>query len=99
MCERFIGNLVKLVHSSIAEGKEPCKNLQSFLREYRITVHPSMARSPNSLMFGRELHGRIYQLKDFKGEKVHGMQRFVIEIRNRINSTKNTPISGGEPER
>ena len=84
MCERMMGNLVKITHAAIAEDKEPTKSLQSFLREYRPTPHGSTGKSPNQLMFGRDLRSSVPDIKDFRPVKVPGDQ----EVRHRDQEQK-----------
>ena len=79
MCERMMANLVKITHAAIAEGKEPTESLQSFLREYRSTPHGSTGKSPNQLMFGRDLRSRVPDIKNFRLVKMVGDR----EVRDR----------------
>ena len=32
---KMMGNLVRIMHAAVTEGKDPAELLQSFLREYR----------------------------------------------------------------
>ena len=66
MCERMMANLVKITHAAIAEGKEPTESLQAFLREYRSTPHGSTGKSPNQLMFGRDLRSRVPDINNLR---------------------------------
>ena len=51
--------LVKVLHASVAEGKDPKVEVQKRLINYRNTVHPSTGVSPASLMMGRTIRTKL----------------------------------------
>ena len=51
--------LVKVIHASVAEGKDPKVEVQKRLINYRNTVHPSTGVSPVSLMMGRTIRTKL----------------------------------------
>ena len=50
MVEHMMGNLVKVTHAEVTEGRNPLDLLSSFLREYRATRHISTGKSPSKLL-------------------------------------------------
>ena len=57
--ERFMSVLVKVVHCSIAEGKDPWLEMQRRLLNYRNMPHLSSGQSPASLMLERMIRMKI----------------------------------------
>ena len=58
MCEKIMGNLVKITQAAISQNKEPKELLQllpSFLREYRSNPHVITGKSPSELLIGRNV--------------------------------------------
>ena len=59
IAERFMSVLVKVIHASLAEGKDPKVEVQKRLINYRNMVHPSTGVSPASLMMGRTIRTKL----------------------------------------
>ena len=59
MVEKMLGNLAKITHAAIMEGKKPSELLQSFLREYRATPNISTGIATFVLLFGHALKTRL----------------------------------------
>ena len=59
IAERFMGVIVKLVHASIAEKKDPKLEIERRLMQYRNTPHPSTGKTPSELMFNRVVRTRL----------------------------------------
>ena len=57
--EKFMGSIVKITHASIAEGKDPKKEIYTFLMNYRNTPHSSTGQTPASLMMNRGIKTKI----------------------------------------
>ena len=60
MVEKMVGNIVKITHASVTEGKDLAELLQSVLREYRATPNISNRIAPSVLLFGRRLMNPSY---------------------------------------
>ena len=59
IAERFMSVLVRVIHASVAEGKDLKVEVQKRLINYRNTVHPSPVVSPASLMMGRTIRTKL----------------------------------------
>ncbi len=57
--ERIIQIIKKSAKIAGIEGKNIRQEIQRTVRSYQDTLHVSMGESPNKLMFGRELNGRL----------------------------------------
>ena len=57
--ENFVKLMCKLVHTSIASGKDPKKELQTYLLQYRSTPHTTTGKSPAELLFNRKLQTKL----------------------------------------
>ena len=55
MAEKMMASIVKLVHASLAEGKDPRLEITQGLRKYRNTPHPSTKKTPSELMMNRQV--------------------------------------------
>jgi hypothetical protein len=54
-----MGSVFKITHASIAEGKDPKKDIYTFLMNYRNTPHSSTGQTPASLMMNRGIKTKI----------------------------------------
>ena len=59
--ENFVKRMCKLVHTSIIEGKDPKKKLNTYLLQYRWTPHITTGKSPAELLFGRWIQSKLPQ--------------------------------------
>ena len=59
MVGKMMGNLVKIMHAAVTEGKDPSELLKSFLREYRASPNISTRVAPSVLLFGGPLKTRL----------------------------------------
>ena len=57
--ENFVKLMCKLVHTAVADRKDPKEEVQNFLLQYRATPHPTTERSPAELLFGRKLKTKL----------------------------------------
>ena len=57
--ENFVKSLCKLIHASIAENKDPKKELNRFLLHYRATPHLTTGRSPAEMLFNRKIKTKL----------------------------------------
>ena len=59
IAERFMGVLVKVVHTAMASGQDPKVAVRRRLFNYRHTPHPSTGKTPAELMIKRQIRTRI----------------------------------------
>ena len=59
MAEKMMASIVKLVHASLAEGKDPRLEITQGLRKYRNTPHPSTKKTPSELMMNRQVRTKV----------------------------------------
>ena len=60
--ENFVKTLCKLIHTCAAEGKDPRKELNRFLLQYRATPHLTTGRSPAELLFNRRIRTKLPEI-------------------------------------
>jgi len=54
--------MCKLIHTSIAEGKNAKEELYKYLLQYRATPHSTTEKSPAEMLFNRKLQTKLPQL-------------------------------------
>jgi hypothetical protein len=59
--EVFVKILCKLIHTAVAEGKEPREVLDKYLLHYRATPHPTTGKSPAEMLNNRKLRTKLPQ--------------------------------------
>ena len=59
--ESFVKLLCKLVHTAIAEGKDPKRELHNYLLQYRATPHTTLGKSPAEVLFGKKIQTKLPQ--------------------------------------
>ena len=59
--EAFVKILCKLLHTSVAEGKNPREELHKYLMHYRATPHPTTGRSPSEMLNNRKIRTKLPQ--------------------------------------
>ena len=57
--ENFVKSVCKLVHTATVEGKDPRKEINTFLLQYCSTPHSTTGKSPAELLFGRKLKTKL----------------------------------------
>ena len=57
--EIFVKTLVKLIHTAVADKKDPQRAVQSYLMAYRATPHTVTGRSPAELLFNRSIQTKL----------------------------------------
>ena len=57
--EIFVKTLVKLIHTAVADKKDPRRAVQSYLMAYRATPHTVTGRSPAELLFNRSIQTKL----------------------------------------
>ena len=68
--ESFVKVMVKFVHTTLAEGKNPKRELQNYLLHYRATPHSSTGISPAEALFSCKLRTRIPQISNHSDSSV-----------------------------
>jgi len=68
--ERFMGVLVKIVHTAVAEGQDPRLEVRRRLLNYRNTPHPSTGKAPAELMMRRQIRTMVPGLMRPAQEKI-----------------------------
>jgi hypothetical protein len=71
IAERFMGVLVKTVHTAVAENKDPVVELQRRLLNYCITPHPSTGKMPSELMMGKQIRTKVPMLLKPAQGRIH----------------------------
>ena len=61
--------MCKLVHTCIAEGKDPKEELHNYLLQYRATPHCTTGTSPAELLFGRKVQTKLPQISVMEDTK------------------------------
>ena len=64
--ENFVKSICKVIHTAVAEHKDPKEELSNFLLQYRATPHSTTERSPAELLFGRKIKTKLPQLPSKK---------------------------------
>ena len=59
--EVFVKILCKLIHTSVAEGKDPREELHKYLLHYRATPHPTTGKSPAEMLNNRKIRTKLPQ--------------------------------------
>ena len=75
LAEKMMASIAKLVHASLAEGKDPKVEIQRFLMNYRNTPHPSTGYTPSRLLMGRIIKTKILALIQKVTGSAHVMAR------------------------
>ena len=60
--ENFVKSICKVVHTAVAEKKDPKDQLFTFLLQYRATPHSSTEKSPAEMLFGRRIRTKLPQI-------------------------------------
>ena len=71
IAERFMGVLVKVVHTAIAQGRDPKEEVMRRLLNYRNTRHPSTGCTPAELLMNRRPRTKIPSLRRMAEGEVH----------------------------
>ena len=71
--EAFVRILCKLLHTSVAEGKDPREVLHKYLMHYRATPHPTTGVSPAEMLNNRKIRTKLPQYFS-KDESVEARQ-------------------------
>ena len=82
--EVFVKVLCKLLHTAAAEGKDPRREVEKYLLQYRATPHPTTGKSPAEMLYNRKIRTKLPQWfpneesKETKGaRKMHDEKRMV----------------------
>ena len=60
--ESFVKLMCKMLHTCIADGKNPKDEFHNYLLQYRATPHSTTGVSPAELLFGRKVHTKLPQI-------------------------------------
>ena len=60
--ENFVKTVCKLLHTSVAENKDPKAQLYDFLMQYRATPHSTTKISPTEMLFNRKIQTKLPQI-------------------------------------
>ena len=69
--EIFVKILYKLLHTAVAEGKDPQVELYTYLSHYRATPHPTTGLSPSEMLNHRKLRTKLPYWHDQEENKSH----------------------------
>ena len=61
--EKFMASVVKIMHASIAEGRDPKEEILKFLLNCRNTPHSSTGVTPASLMMNRDMNTKLPSIR------------------------------------
>ena len=61
--ENFVKSVCKVVHTAVAEKKDPKEELYTFLLQYRATPHSTTEMSPAEMLFGRKIKTKLPQMQ------------------------------------
>ena len=67
--ENFVRSVCKLVHTATVEGKDPRKEINTFLLQYRSTPHSTTGKSPAELLFSHKLKTNLLSTAAVVGVK------------------------------
>ena len=59
--EVFVKILCKLLHTAAAEGKDPRREVEKYLLQYRATPHPTTGKSPAEMLYNRKIRTKLPQ--------------------------------------
>ena len=60
--ENFVKVMCKMLHTAVAEGKEPKEELYKYLLHYRATPHSTTGKSPAEMLFNRRVKTKLPQV-------------------------------------
>ena len=69
--ERFMGVLVKTIHTAVATGKDVEIEVQKRLLNYRNTPHPSTGKTPSEMIMQRRVKTKIPSIMKASDTKMH----------------------------
>ena len=86
--------LVKVIHTALAEGRDPRVEVWQRLLNYRNTPHPSTGKTPAELLMNRRLRtkvpsvrfpaqGRVHQEAQIKDKETQAARKKVFDKRKR----------------
>ena len=74
--ENFVKQMCKLVHTAVAEKKDPREEVHNYLLHYRATPHSTTEYSPAELLFGRRIKTKLPQIaKRQETDDLHRMRK------------------------
>ena len=74
--ENFVKQMCKLVHTAVAEKKDPRAEVHNYLLHYRATPHSTTEYSPAELLFGRRIKTKLPQIaKRQETDDMHRMRK------------------------
>ena len=80
--EVFQKVLIKMIHTTVAEKKDPRKVIHGYLASYRAAPHKTTGKSPYEMMFNRKMVTKLPQVKKKINEKLDK------EVRSKHNAEK-----------
>ena len=60
--ENFVKFLCKMVHTAVAERKDPKIELYNYLLQYRATPYTTTGKAPSEVLFGRKIQTKLPQV-------------------------------------
>ena len=102
IAERFMEVLVKVVHTAIAQGRDPKEEVMRGLLNYRNTRHPSTGCTPAELLMNRRprtkipslrrlAEGEVYQRAQAKDQETRAVRKEMVDRKKRAGIKKICP--------
>ena len=81
-----VGKIAKIAHSS---GQDWVRQLCTFAGHYRAVPHPSTHKSPNKVLFGRELRNKLPQITPKEDDEEISVRKTAVKVKQKSHAVSN----------